>query len=355
MSGAGRVPRHVQRGVSLVELMVALVLGLIVSGAAISLVVANKQTYLAAESLGHLQENGSTAFELMARDIREAGGNPCDHTVDLVNVLNAPASNWYTDFATSVRGYDGATAMQGLAFGTSKGDRVAGTDAIELKSAVADGVSIVKHTPPSAQFQLSTKDHGFQSGDLALACDFNHAAVLQVTNAQPGVNANLVHNNGNVVTPGNCTKGLGSPLNCATATGTAYEFGCKFGGQDPGIDCTLPANRWTAVLARVRATRWYVGYNGRGGKSLFQSQVRNNGGVLVVDRNEIADDIDTMTLTYLSGGGAAYQAAGAVGNWSQVVAVRIQLALAGQSKVGTDGAVLQRSLGHVVAIRNRAK
>ena len=291
----------------------------------------------------------------MARDIRDAAGNPCDHTVDLVNVLNSPSGSWYTDFATGVRGYNGATAMSGLAFGTTEKLRVAGTDAIELKSAVSDGVSIVDHNPPSARFQVSTKDHGLRAGDIAVACDFNHAAVFQITNAAPGVNANLVHNDGTgVVSPGNCTKGLGSPLNCGTPLGTAYEFGCKFGGQDPGIDCTLAQNRWTAILARVHATRWYIGYNKRGGKSLYQSMLRNNGGTLVVDSNEIADDVEGMTLTYLVRGGSAYQAAGPTTDWSQVVAVRIQLALAGQTKVGTDGQPLQRSLGHVVAIRNRA-
>ena len=111
---------------------------------------------------------------------------------------------------------------------------------------------------------------------------------------------------------------------------------------------------WTAILARIRATRWYIGYNKRGGKSLYQSALRNNGGTLVLDSNEIADGVDGMALSYLARGGSAYQAAGAVSDWSQVVAVRIQLALAGQSRVGTDGQPLQRSIGHVVAIRNRA-
>lgn len=351
-----RAPAYARRqsGVTLIELMVALVLGLIVSGAALSLVIANKQTYLATESLGHLQENGTAAFELMARDIRDAGGNPCDHTVDEVNVLNTPAASWYTDFATGVRGYAGGSAMSGLAFGTAAGERVSGTDAVELKSAVSDSVSIVSHNPPAAQFQVSTKDHGFASGDIALACDFDHAAIFQVSNAAPGVNTTLVHNTGTVVTPGNCTKGLGSPLNCATPLGTAYRFGCRFGGQDPGIDCSLPENRWTALLARVRATRWYIGHNGRGGTSLFQSSLRNNAGTLVVDRNEIADGVDGMTLGYLSRGGNAYQAAGAVADWSQVVAIRIRLELVRQAKVGTDGQPLQRAFTHVVAIRNRA-
>ena len=45
-----------QRGVTLVELMVALVLGLVVSGAALALFMTNKQVYTASENLDRLQE-----------------------------------------------------------------------------------------------------------------------------------------------------------------------------------------------------------------------------------------------------------------------------------------------------------
>ena len=57
-----------QLGLSLVELMVALVLGLLVVGAAIGVFLSNRQTYTATESLGRVQENARVAFELMARD-----------------------------------------------------------------------------------------------------------------------------------------------------------------------------------------------------------------------------------------------------------------------------------------------
>ena len=55
-----------QRGVTLVELMVALVLGLVVSGAALALFMTNKQVYTSSENLDRVQESSRTAFELMA-------------------------------------------------------------------------------------------------------------------------------------------------------------------------------------------------------------------------------------------------------------------------------------------------
>ena len=65
------------RGVTLIELMIALVIGLIVTGAALALFLTNRQTYLASESIGRVQEHARTAFELMSRDLRDAAGNAC--------------------------------------------------------------------------------------------------------------------------------------------------------------------------------------------------------------------------------------------------------------------------------------
>lgn len=342
-------------GVSLIELMIALVLGLVVTGAAIAMFLTNRQTYIASENVGRMQENARTAFELMSRDLREAAGNACGAGItSTVNVLDPGAGSlpWYADFAGGIRGYNGATAFADAAFGTGAAQRVAGTDAIEIKSSFSSNVTIESHNPSSAQFKVNTINHGLAPGDIAMACDSNHAAIFQVTNASPGTNDTIVHNTGEA-SPGNCTKGLGSPLNCGSPLGTSYEFGCAFGGAG-GIDCTDPKNRWTAIIAKLKATRWFIGYNGRGGKSLYQGVLRNSGGALVVDTNEITEGVDAMTLEYLTDGGVAYAPAGAGTDWSRVTAVRLSLHIAGQDKIGTDGKVLERWLDHVIAIRNRA-
>ena len=65
---------------SLIELMIALVLGMVVVAAAASIFLANKSTYKATETLARVQENSRLAFEMMARDIREARGSACDST-----------------------------------------------------------------------------------------------------------------------------------------------------------------------------------------------------------------------------------------------------------------------------------
>ena len=351
-----------QRGVTLVELMVAMVLGLIVVGAVITVFLSNSRTYATTESLGRFQENARVAFELMARDVREAAGNPCSRSLPVYNVLNAPGSLWYTDFTAGVRGYAGAAAFPDEAFGTGPGQRIAGTDAVELKSAVADGVAIVSHDPSSAQFKLSTVNHGLSAGDLALACDFGQAAVFQVTNAQPGINDTVVHNTG-VGAPGNCSKGLGwsATQNCS-ANGNSYAFGCYMGAWGAG-DCDDEnpkdgaPDRWPATIARLRMSRWYIGANTRGGRSLYRSSLRNTAGVLGIQRDEITEGVRDMELTYLVEGADQYVDAASVAasDWASdnVIAMRIDLMLIGNEPVGTDGSPLQRRLVHVVTIRNR--
>ena len=352
-----RAARTRMRGVTLVELMVAMLLGLLVVGAAMSVFLANKQTYVASENLGRMQESARVAFELMARDIREAATSNCG--VDLsgaVNVVNAPTTSWYTDFGNGVRGYSGATAFSDAPFGLAAAQRVSGTSAIELKSAAPTGATVKKHNPVAAQLLLNDPDHGLAAGDLAVVCDPVHAAIFQVTNAQSGASPSLVHNTGSG-SPGNCTKGLGLPLDCTSPVGTSYEFGCAFGGTDATLDCTLDENKWSAFVARLQALRWYVGCNGRApcagaaGRSLYRSRLDMAGALPVVEDDEIAEGVTDMSLAYLVDGAAGYVAATAVSDWQQVVAVQVDLELTSRDLV--DGSQVQKHLEHVVALRSR--
>jgi type IV pilus assembly protein PilW len=332
--------RRRSAGFTLVELMVALVLGLIVTGAALAMFLTNQRVYNTTESLGRVQENVRTAYELMARDIRESAGNPCEAGLPTVNVLNSPASNWWSSMDGSVRGYASTTAFADEAFGTAAGVRLTGTDAIELKSAVTDGVSVVSHNAAAASFKVSTINHGLSNGDVAIVCDFDHAAIFQVTNASSGTNDTIVHNTG-AGTPGNCTKGLGfsAPTLC-TVLGTPYTYGPN------------------SMIARLRMERWYIANNNRGGRSLYQSLLVNNAGTLSVAKQEIADNVINMQVQYLLLGATSYVNAASVTtaqwNSANVVAVRILLTLREHANAANPNSdVFDRTLEHTVTLRNR--
>ncbi|MDR6992784.1 prepilin-type N-terminal cleavage/methylation domain-containing protein [Luteimonas sp. 3794] len=78
------LPRaELQRGMSLVEVMIAMVLGLIVVGAAFAVFLSNQQSYTANEGLNRIQEGARVGLELIARDIRAAGGSACSNASEL--------------------------------------------------------------------------------------------------------------------------------------------------------------------------------------------------------------------------------------------------------------------------------
>ena len=324
-------------GFTLVELMVAMVLGLLVSGSAVGIFISNRQANIATDSLSRIQENARMAFELMARDVREAGGNPCSRNTPPASVLNGAAGTWWQSFNNPLFGYESNQAFPDAGFGTGNGQRQNGVgDAIEIKSAASGGVTVVSHNPVAASMQLNTINHGLSPGDIAMVCDNKRSAIFQVSNSSPDINNTIVHNSGGAVAPGNCRNLLGAPCT-APAASAIYQF------------------QGNGVIARLRAERWFVGNNPRGGSSLYAGVVRNTGGVVSVVNEEIVEGVINMQLTYLVAGAADYANANAIAAnaWNTVLAVRITLTMQGLEAVGTDGNALTRNLSHVVALRNR--
>ena len=72
------------KGLTLMELMIAMVIGLMLLGGALSMFVNNKRVYRQVNEVGRLQENARFALEMMTRDIRMAGFYGCHHNVTAV-------------------------------------------------------------------------------------------------------------------------------------------------------------------------------------------------------------------------------------------------------------------------------
>lgn len=315
-------------GLTLVEMLIAMVLGLMVVGVAIGIFLSNRQTYRATETLGRVQENARTAFELMARDIREAGGNPCVNNLPIANVLTNSATNWWsnlTSWSASVRGYGGTEAFPDVAFGTAQGARLSGTDAIQLISGDDSVATISGHNTGGQQFTLNTTAHGFATGDLMLACNSRQASVFRASS----VSGNIVnHASGG----GNCSSNLGLPMTCATSP--VYEFAAP-----------------NSVMVKLHSTRWYVANNGRGTRSLYQSRLSGLGTL----NEEVAEGVQNMEVFYLLRGGTEYISAPdvnlAANGWANVIAARIELTLQGDTVVGSGTPT--RQMIQITSLRNR--
>ena len=329
MTGTGN-----QAGRTLIELMIALAIGLFITATATGLVLSNRQTYSTTEGLSRVQEAARTGFELLARDIREAGLNSCGGVQQFVNVLNNPSSLWWTQWNSGIRGYSGTDAFAGAPFGTAAGQRVNGTAALHIMRSGSQPNTVASHDTGTQTITLSPANRSLAAGDLAIACNFSQASLFQITAAS---GTTITHANSG--TPGNCSRGLGfaNPPDCTT-TGQTYRY---------------EAN---AVVMRLESLAWYVGNNGRTAttaRSLYRVTPQNDSGTLSLVTEEVIDGVVDLQIDYLVDGATAYVAAGAVTDWTTVVGVRLQLVIDEPDKPSSATDRLRRTMTHVVTLRNR--
>jgi type IV pilus assembly protein PilW len=325
---------HAQHGRTLIELMIALAIGLFITGTAIGLVLSNRQTYNMTEGLSRIQEAARTGFELLARDIRDAGLNSCGGALQFVNVLNNPASLWWTQWNGGLRGYGGSEAFAGAPFGSAAGQRVTGTSALQVMRTGSQPQTISAHDTATQMITFSPANRALATGDLAIVCNFSQASLFQVTDA----NGTQVEH-GNSGSPGNCTRGLGfaDPPDCS-ASGQTYRF---------------EAN---AVAMRLESLAWYVGNNGRTtttSRSLYRVAPQNDAGTLTLVAEEVIDGVVDLQVDYLPEGATAYVAATAVTDWNAVIGVRLRLIIDEPDRPSTAADRVRRTMTHVVTLRNR--
>lgn len=330
--------RHRMKGMSLVELMVGVTLGLFLLAGVASVFTSTGQTNRSNQNLARLQESARTAFSVMSRDIREAGLNDCGRVDKITNVLNNstvdPMLNWEVN--RGVLGYAAGTASPGVVSGAGVGQRVSTEDAIHIMSGGATGLVVASHNP-AGSFTLGSPST-FATGDLAIICDFGVASILQL-GASAGTTVNYAVGGAG---PGNCSIGLDrSNTPCVTPKLTTYL-----------------AN---STLMQFRSVIWYVGNNDRadsGGRSLYRMRLVNTGGSNAAIAEEIMEGVSGLQFQYLVSGAANYVAAGAVpaASWPNVVAVRVNVTLSGvEREASASGAAarVQRTFTNVVALRNR--
>lgn len=148
-----------QAGLSLVELMIAITLGLIIIFAVLYVFAGNRASYLHQQSLSHVQESGRFALELLNRDIRMAGFIGCGSLRTVTPTTNLTASP--PDFSEQ-------TAIAGTA--TQLTLRFGGPEVTRLVQAMP------------ALTQMRTEDDlGFVSGNRLIITDCADAEIFELS------------------------------------------------------------------------------------------------------------------------------------------------------------------------------
>jgi type IV pilus assembly protein PilW len=308
-----------QSGLSLVELMVSITLGLILVGGVVQMLLGTKLTFNSQKATSRVQESGRLAVEFMARDIRMAGYMGCVSRSGLTAMRldsTVEASNFTNDFLVSVKGYsvgdsgDAAFALLGSssAFATGAAAIVPnlGTDILELTGATGSGLVVNKENTHDTVFAEDNGDvnsncyKGLCKDDVLIVNDCVKARVFQVTAvADDGVDVKFTH---------------------AAAAGTKNNIG------DWGT-AVLPDPLFApgSEIIKMEKKFYYIKNNTAGEPSLY---LWING-----VETELIEGIEDMVITYGRDTGSdsipdAYQTAATVtaaNAWDKVLSVRVEL------------------------------
>jgi len=340
---------HPVRGVSLVEIMVSLALGLVLVGGVLSLYLSTHLTFRSHESLARLQESGRFALELITREIREAGLTPCGSplTANLLVSTDATPTAWWADTAAGfLRG--GSDGQSVVTTSVSAGDHVDSTDSLLLLRTANDEDTLAKvltHDVASKTLTLRAPPR-VGARDIVVMCDDRSSALWQVDTAS-AKSATLTY----AATGLNCGTALGRvDAKCQSAVDKTFAAGALVAPWDPGL--------------------WYVGNNSSGQRSLYRAEVVQPAAgaaspALITRGVEKVPGVYDLQIDYLTrdrdnGGALAdqWQKAGVLaGKWAdpklEVAAVRITLTLRGEPLPGANASTIDRQFRTVVALRNR--
>ncbi|WP_028839461.1 PilW family protein [Thermomonas fusca] len=282
--------RFKQTGFGLIELMVALVLGLLVLGAAIAVFQSNLRTFNANDGQNRVQENARVAYELLSKDVRSTGSSACSAEA---SVLGADAMS--TAFKAPLSG-------NGTELTTISADDIS----YRVKTASASSVQLVESGPAASDI--------FKVGDSVMVCN---AAMTGFTK-------------------------IASIAGQTVGFTTALEF-------DPAQ--TEYGDAASISIARFRSNRWHVKANsGATGNSLYVN--RNGGGDQEVA--EGVQSLALTYHQFANGNPNVYVAAPSNFEYVDAVRMRMPIRAVMPSKNPSESDVVNRNVASTASIRNRS-
>ena len=299
-----------QKGLTLLELMVSIVLGLLVVAATLSVYVGHRNSYALVEGAGRVQENVRFAVEILSRELREAGGIACGG--NLSPVYHGNVGTWG----------QGDRGLVGNVLLPVPPASLPGSDSVLIWSATGDKpFPIVSHDAAAGTFLLGPAAPGqtLNLGGVAVACD--GARVYSFL-----------------------------PSSASTAS---------YATANANITDDLRAGGFVAPLS---AHLWFVGprSNNKPGNALRRAVINHQG--VVAPNEDVIDNVTGLTLSYLTTNNpTTYLSAAGVNafpdGWKNVLAVRVELTVASQDSVATTATGAQQlseAVPFTVTLRRRA-
>lgn len=304
-----------QQGLSLIELMIALTLGLILTLGVTQIFLGSNQTYRLTGSIGKIQEDLRYSVSTFSREVREAGGYGC--------LVDAPG---FYATVTSAMPYDPFNAVMGWGYsGSSPGDSFT----ISSVSPVTSGWS---NGPGDSVPGVVTSDGAIPGTDMVLVNNVRRLDVeLNGTSAIGSTTLNTEDETG-------IKKGTIVLVVASDCSGGDLFQNSK-GKTDKALAMTDSGGSSTkydsdATVYEYMSTLYYLG-EGSGSEhepALYRKRLDPGG---LDDAVELVEGVENMQVLYRIGtkDSDKYVPSSGVGNWASVVSLRIALLMRSSDNV----------------------
>lgn len=293
-------------GFGLVELMVAITIGLILLGGIGYVYLGSRQTFRTQDDFSRIQENVRYALDQVGMDVRMAGYAGCVNLSSIdpknpsaipVNVIANGAPT--VGLAEAMRGYDSATWT---ASGTAPANWVANTGVFHVTRASSEGVNLIGNmTAVNANIQINGNPTGIVAEQALLISDCASADLFRATNVSSGGSVTIAH------TGSNCAVLGGVACNTSNNLSKAY-------GSD-------------AEIYSIQSTTYFIGTNPAGNPALYRRQQM---GAQTGTAEELVENVENIVMrfgidTNMDFVVDSYVAPSAVTDWRQVLTARVSL------------------------------
>ena len=328
--------RRLHSGFSLIELIVAVTLGLMLTLALISVFVGTRQSYQSTTGVASLADEGRFTLDTIAQIARGAGFMGCtaaaetsvdgavSYTVDNT-VLNSSSQPLPYNFQLGVGGYEATgTAPSGAltvpatptggapasdwtpnldaAFTGATSKEVQGSDVLVLRSSLPQSTPVYTTVATAAgASSLTVSSAGnLQSNELAVISDCTKAVPFQISGVTGGTPATV-----------NLGGSTGPPGNSLTALPVGFSAG--------------------ALVYPLTTTVFYIGLGADGDSALRRLDLLNGQvGPNIFTDSEVVEDVENMQILYGldTSSGTSYVTADQVPDFTEVVSVEIAVLVA---------------------------
>lgn len=240
-----RKPGHA--GFSLVEMMVAITIGLIILSAVAQIFTTSRTTYAHEEGMARVQEGGRFSMEFLGTDIRMAGYMGCnsDLTAGSISNIAQPTTDAYQMLAGGIRGYrytgngtnrtrsDWTPVLPDDFFDDN--EVLAGTDVIVLQRAGTIDTNLTGNMGvTNANLQILTTaavTSEIQAHDILMISDCTSTDIFRATNKSSGSGTTTIAHSNSNNSSNNLSKAYDTRAQLMKLVSRAYYIGTGAGGE----------------------------------------------------------------------------------------------------------------------------